>query len=106
MLRINRGFSLSLVVLTATPWAAVMIVGGLWVLLSPDASRALAPILRFALGVTGIAAGQLVFLCLVADRVFPMAHRRMVWWFEIFSSMIVFGGFAWLLVLGASALAA
>ena len=93
----NRPASLTILSLVATPWAAAMTLAGLWLLASAGrGDSGLSPVTRFVLGITALAAGQLVFMCLVADRLFPEANRRVVWWLEVFTCVVLFGGVAWL----------
>lgn len=58
-------------------WAAVMLWAGLAMLTSLR-PLGLSGLSRVGAGLTLAAAGQFVFLVLVADRFFPHAHRRMV----------------------------
>jgi len=92
----TRRLTLSLLVAVALPWALVMTVGGLWLLAPGGAGEFLSPLARTVLGVTSVSAGQLVFMCLVADRIFPEAQRRTTWWLECFTCVVLFGGFVWL----------
>ncbi len=66
-----------------TLWAALLVVGGLllpsilrraWPAAGPSAAL---------LGLTVVAAGQYVFLTVVADRLFPRASRRLVAGMEV-----------------------
>lgn len=68
---------------SATPWGLLLLVGGMW-LIAVGAERwpAMQTPSRMG-GLASMAAGQLVFACLVADRVFPGANRRLVAWIEI-----------------------
>lgn len=69
--------SLAAVSLIATVWAGVMVLLGLAVL---HAGRGLLPVpdaMFSFLGLGAVSGGQFVFMVLVADRLFPRAHRRM-----------------------------
>ncbi|MFG0326115.1 MAG: hypothetical protein ACF8SC_02445 [Phycisphaerales bacterium JB037] len=95
----SRRLSLTMVVLSALPWAVGWLVLGLWLLLTltrPDESLGLfiPGSIRLAAALTAIGAGQLVFMCFIADRVFPEAHRGVVWSFEIMASVLVLFGAA------------
>lgn len=79
----------AVLVLTATPWALALSVGGLWLALS---GWEVLPAARAACVVGGafwIVSGQLLFMCLVADRLFPRASQRLVGPLEIGSSVAV-----------------
>lgn len=95
---IPRRFSLGLVLLTATPWALLLAVAGVRLLEEGVAITALPGTERFsaAAGVTALAAGLLVFMCLVADRLLPGAHRALVLACELVCCVVLFAGFAWL----------
>jgi len=85
----------------ATPWAATLAFVGLVLCfgatdLLPPAFRLMPAGVRVVLGLTAVAGGHLVFMCLVADRVFPLASRRLVWWSELSVSAAVFAGLGWL----------
>lgn len=82
--------TVGLLAASATPWALLLAVGGLW-LCAIGASRW--PSMDGACragGVASLAAGQLVFACLVADRFFPAADRRLVAWVEIATCAALF----------------
>lgn len=73
----RRLVSLGLVLLAALPWSMALTVVGLWVWFSPGLSGVLAnPWVSAGVGAAAFAAGQLVFLLCVSDRVFPRATRR------------------------------
>lgn len=99
---LNRNLSLATLAAIATPWAGAMTLAGLWLLAGGPEAERIPQGFRFVLGMTAIAAGQLVFMCLVADRVFPLADRRAVWWVEVFTCVVLFGGALWLGVLAIS----
>lgn len=101
----SRRVSLSLLALAAVPWASLLTLAGLWLLLASSDHAALGPWPRVVAGVTAISAGLLVFMCLVADRVFPRASRLVVASAEMAASAIVFMGVAWLSVMLANLLA-
>lgn len=100
----SRRVSLSMVIALATAWAAGWMVLGLWLIVASPAmlhsgmgSVSIPAALRWSGGFTAICAGQLVFLLLVADRVFPRASRRVVWPVELTVSAGLFVGLAVLL---------
>jgi hypothetical protein len=101
----SRRLSLTLLILLASPWAALLTLAGLWLLLGASDHPALGPWPRAVGGVTAACAGLLIFMCLVADRLFPRASRPMVASIEAVTSMIVFMGIAWLSVMLANLLA-
>ncbi|MEZ6244214.1 MAG: hypothetical protein R3B57_14360 [Phycisphaerales bacterium] len=90
-MRIRRSGSLSLLALVAIPWGAALVIGGLWILEVGGPWLGLSPAQRGAGGVAGLAAGSLVFTYCLADRLFPLASRRVVWAAEIFtcSSLLI-----------------
>ncbi|MEA5557614.1 hypothetical protein [Nodularia spumigena] len=84
--------SIILLSASATPWALLLTVAGLW-LATIGASQwpsMSAPCLLG--GLASLAAGQFVFACLVADRVFPGADRRLVLGFEILTCVALLLG--------------
>jgi len=88
----SRRLSLAILSLVATLWAVGLVVLGIWLIaLAPStvylasATIELGPVLRAMGALATISAGQLVFLCLVADRLFPKASRRVVWSVELAS---------------------
>lgn len=88
-------------VTVATLWASALVFIGLTLALGAGETMPLAfqpmPLaVRVVLGLTAVAAGLLVFMCLVADRLFPRASRRVVWWGEIAMCVVLFAGLAWL----------
>lgn len=84
----TRRVWLVLLVVVAGVWSVSLAAGGAWVLgwdglLSGGTETAPVRLGRKSLGALGLAGGQLVFLCLVADRVFPGASRRLRWCLEL-----------------------
>lgn len=75
-----RRLSLGCVIAVGAVWAACLVIGGLWFVF--DLSRAIPPagwgVVVVGLGF--IAAGEFVFLALVADKLFPRMGRRMGAW--------------------------
>ncbi len=101
----SRRVSLSVLALVATPWAGLLTMAGLWLLLIASDHAGLGPWPRMVGGVTAVGAGMLVFMCLVADRIFPRASRAVVASVEMVVSAVVFLGVAWLSVMVANLLA-
>ncbi len=101
-MQFDRRATRLLVVLSATPWAAGWTVLGLWILLVAPSSVQIGSfeytmpgMLRFTAGLTSLAAGQLVFMCFVCDRLFPRAHRPAVWTAQLTASgAIILGAVA------------
>ncbi|MCC7388161.1 MAG: hypothetical protein IT431_05275 [Phycisphaerales bacterium] len=95
----TRRTSLTLLSLAATVWAAVMVVGGLWLLAEGPARWPLVPPgpLRLGGGIL-FAAGQFLFMYLVADRWFPRAAKAMVWPLEIAATVFLVLGVVWFAV--------
>ncbi|MFT5422601.1 MAG: hypothetical protein ACI89L_000366 [Phycisphaerales bacterium] len=76
--------SLLPLVLAAGVWALSLTAGGAWLASSDVLGDS--PAGRLGGGASGMlamAGGQLVFLCCVADRVFPRASRRLRWSMEL-----------------------
>ncbi|MCA9288564.1 MAG: hypothetical protein KDA05_08260 [Phycisphaerales bacterium] len=92
--------SLAFVLMAAIPWSSLLLVAGLWVLIEMQFDIGRWP--RWVAGLTAILAGMLVFMCLVADRVFPRASRAVVGSVEAAVSAGVIFGLLWLLVLAAN----
>lgn len=103
---LSRTASAALVISTALPWSVLMVVGGVWLLTLGHASglggavpggpwRSL---IRVG-GVFWLASGQLLFMSLVADRLFPRASRRLVTPVEIATSVTLFLCVIWALIL-------
>lgn len=75
--------TVGLLAASATPWALLLAVGGFWLCaVGAEQWPAMEGACRTG-GIASVAAGQLVFTCLVADRFFPGADRRLVGWIEI-----------------------
>lgn len=91
-MRLSRRVSIILLSASATPWALLLTVAGLW-LATIGASQwpSMATACRLG-GLASLAAGQFVFACLVADRVFPAADRRLVLGFEILTCLALLLG--------------
>lgn len=100
----SRRLSLTLLVLAGTAWGGLLTTAGLWLLLIAGDQSALGPWPRLIGGLTAAGAGLLVFMCLVADRLFPRASRRVVVWSELLASLVVFFGVVWLSALLANLL--
>ncbi len=96
-MRIRRSASLALLALVATPWGAALVIGGLWVLEVGGPWLGLSPAQRLAGAIAGIASGSLVFTYCLADRLFPLASRGVVWAAEILSCLSVLIGLGVLL---------
>ncbi|MFG0305979.1 MAG: hypothetical protein ACF8Q5_07160 [Phycisphaerales bacterium JB040] len=84
----TRRVWLVLLVAVAGAWSVSLVAGGAWLmgwdgLLAGGEEPAPVRLGRRSVGALGVAGGQLVFLCLVADRVFPGASRRLRWCLEL-----------------------
>lgn len=92
----TRRTSLTLLTLAATVWAGVMVVDGLWLLADGPARWPLVPPVAPRLGgVILVAAGQFLFMYLVADRWFPRASRALVWPLELAATGVLVVGVVW-----------
>lgn len=81
----SRARARLILAVAACVWASVLLGSGLGALTSLRPAG-LSGLERVGLGVALAAAGQLVFLVLVADRFFPKADRRLV----MISELVVF----------------
>lgn len=83
----------------ATLWAGVLSVGGLWLALDgPDKWPLVAPVGPAVAGAVLLAAGQFLFMYLVADRWFPRAGRRVTWPLELAATLVLIGGLLWIVL--------
>ena len=94
----TRRVSVTLLVVAATTWASLLVIGGLFLTLEVPGRLPILSLPSLVAGVTAIAGGQLVFTCCVADRIFPKASRMIVSCTEIGASIVVFGGLSWLVL--------
>jgi glucose-6-phosphate-specific signal transduction histidine kinase len=95
----TREMSLTLLTLAATAWAAVMVVGGIWLLAEgPGRWPLVLPVAPRLGGVILVSAGQFLFMYLVADRWFPRAARAMTWPMELAATLVLVGGVVWFAV--------
>lgn|GEM_PF-1350207 len=99
----GRNWLRGVLVLSAALWAGVLSFAGLVALVEPAVLpgplRDVPGIVRVLIGLLGVASGQLVFSCLVADRLFPRASRAVVWGTEIAVCVVLFASFALLAML-------
>lgn len=103
-MRVPRAVSLGLVTLVATPWAAALTIGGLWLCMEGTARWPAFAEVVLVSGVTLAAAGQHVFLACVADRIFPAGARFLGPWIELPICLIVLLGAGAMVWLGMEAL--
>jgi len=80
--RTRRWLSLSLVVMAALPWSLSLGVMGLWLIAQEHQGMLGSRVIALSAGIAALSAGQLVFLITIGDRVFPRAHRLIVWTLE------------------------
>jgi len=90
---VRRSVSLTAVCVAAGVWAGTMVLTGLWFLFSAPLHGSIFPRMTsdFA-GVTLVFMGQFTFLKMVADRVFPRAHRTLTSALEAGCFLIFLGG--------------
>ncbi len=87
---LSRSVSLGVLVSIASAWAACMVFPGLWLLLESPRTMFLSFPTSAMFGILCIAAGNFVFMVLVADRVFPSVSRRQfTWTVEMFTLSIM-----------------
>lgn len=101
-----RGVSLAIVVAVALPWALGLSLVGLWLLTSGREVWPRAGVAAGFAGMTLVAAGQLVFLVFVADRLYPTAARRVAPWVEVPLSLLVMVGCVLMVAAGVTAVVA
>jgi hypothetical protein len=89
---VTRGASLSVLSALATAWAGALVVAGLALLTGSMGRWAMLGWGGVIGGITIIAGGQLVFMALVADRLFPAAARGVIGWIEVATCLVVFAG--------------
>ncbi|MCL4222424.1 MAG: hypothetical protein KJZ65_13755 [Phycisphaerales bacterium] len=74
----------------ATGWSFSLVLAGLWSVVT-GATRATGfSVELVSAGLGAIAAGHVVFLSCVAERIFPRANRTIVLWMEMISCVIFF----------------
>lgn len=84
-------------------WAAALAVVGLWILVTGPRDVILARPLLLSLGLAALAAGHILFMTMVADRLFPKASRRLRGPIELTALSVFLGstaGFLWTYVSG------
>ena len=94
-LRMTREMSLTLLGVAATTWALVMVVGGLWLMSRGIGVWHLPSSAAFVGSMFWIASGELLFMCLVADRWFPRTSRVLIWPLEIAAVTVMAGCIGW-----------
>ncbi|MFN0131011.1 MAG: hypothetical protein ACKVW3_00510 [Phycisphaerales bacterium] len=77
---VQRGISMAVLGVLATAWAGALVIAGLWLVIDAPRSWAVSPGALRSAGAASIAGGGLVFMVLVADRLFPAVGRRMSMW--------------------------
>jgi len=93
--QMTRNMSLSLLGIAASTWALVMVIGGLWLWFRGASVWHLPNGAARVGSLFWIAAGELLFMCLVADRWFPRTSRLVIWPLEIAAVMVVLGCVLW-----------
>lgn len=97
-----RKISLAVLALSATAWAALLVMLGLWLVLDCPRTTVRAEARCILSGLASIAAGTVLFMIVVADRLFPSVVRRMSMWRVERGTILLFllsGGLAGLLLL-------
>lgn len=83
---------LACVILLAA-WSILLVLWGLWSVLVGAARWPGFSAELTTAGVASIAAGHVVFLACVAERIFPRANRNVVLWMEMLSCAVFFIAF-------------
>ncbi|RMH11795.1 MAG: hypothetical protein D6695_08340 [Planctomycetota bacterium] len=69
----------------ATVWSFSLMLAGLWSAVVGSGRWPAFSTALWAAGIAAIAAGHVVFLACVAERIFPNANRNIVLWMEMVS---------------------
>ncbi|MBL9032356.1 MAG: hypothetical protein JNM80_11715 [Phycisphaerae bacterium] len=77
---VHRGLSMAILGVLATVWAGALVIAGLWLVFDGPRTLPVSPLTLRSAGAASIAGGGLVFMVLVADRLFPSVGRRMSMW--------------------------
>lgn len=80
------------VALVALPWAGLLVVGGLWLVLVAAPGAGAARGLSLIAGLTALAAGHVVFAVFVGRRLFPAAPPALGQGVPILGSIVVVAG--------------
>jgi len=87
---LRRTTTLLILGLIAAPWAACLIALGLWLAFEAPDSIVVSSGAARLVGVSSIAAGNLVFMFFVADRLFPTVQESQLGWsFEMFTLAVL-----------------
>jgi hypothetical protein len=89
---VTQRIGLGVRVVAAASWAWLMVMCGWWAILSGPHEWPIFRGVSLLSGLTMAAGGQLVFMVLVADRVFPGASRRMMLALELVSFLAFLSG--------------
>ncbi|MEO1511665.1 MAG: hypothetical protein AAFU70_06310 [Planctomycetota bacterium] len=79
-------------------WTSALAAAGVWLLASAVSGVPLARPAVFAAGCTALAASQLVFTAVVADRLCPKAGRILGPWLELPTCVFLFAGLSWITI--------
>lgn len=74
----------------ATGWSFSLVLAGIWSVVTGAARGTGFSVELVSAGMGAIAAGHVVFLACVAERIFPRANRTIVLWMEMISCVIFF----------------
>ena len=87
-----RSVSLAALVIVGSAWAAILVELALWLMI--DGPRSLTVPLRLRLlgGLSAVCAGLVIFMLIVADRLFPGVGRRGSMWKVEMATMLTFLG--------------
>lgn len=91
-MELTQRISLAVRLAAAAAWAWLMLICGWWAILSGPQEWPILKGISFLGGVTMAAGGQLVFMVLVADRLFPYASRRLMLGLELASFLTFLSG--------------
>lgn len=89
---LTQRISLGVRLIASAAWAWLMVVSGWWAVLSGPREWPILKGVSLLGGITMAAGGQLVFMVLVADRLFPYASRRLMLGLELASFLAFLGG--------------
>lgn len=87
---LSRSTTMLILGLIASAWAACMVVIGLWLAIETPSFMFFTARSVVLIGISCIAAGNLVFMYMVADRIFPsLRESQFGWSVEMFTLAVV-----------------
>lgn len=87
---IPRTLSLAARLAASSAWASTLVLPGLWLLIDGPQTISIPLSIRVPAGLSAVAAGLLIFMVGVADRLFPAVHRGELTWRIELATLAVF----------------